>query len=109
MAMDLGSRKCGGIDGIAPAALENLAAPDAIFIGGGLGPSVFDACLSRLRPLGRLVINAVTLESEALLLQLYAKHGGSLVKLQTQRAGGFGAVTGWKPMRTVTQYALVKR
>jgi len=108
-AMALGTPKLDIIDGVAPDALAGLAAPDAIFIGGGLNEAVFDACLARLRPLGRLVVNAVTLETEMLLLALYKRHGGSLAKLQAQRAEIFGNVTGWRPLRAVTQYALVKR
>jgi len=108
-ALALGEPKLELIEGTAPDALAGLPAPDAIFIGGGLSDEVLDACLGYLRPLGRLVVNAVTLQSEALLLERYRKNGGSLVKLQAERAEGFGPVTGWTPMRRVTQYALIKR
>ncbi|MBZ0127799.1 MAG: precorrin-6y C5,15-methyltransferase (decarboxylating) subunit CbiE [Rhodobacteraceae bacterium] len=97
------------IEGEAPAALAGLDAPDAIFIGGGLSLEVFAACWDALRPLGRLVVNAVTLESEALLLALYQKHGGDLVKLSVARAAPVGGLTGWRPSMPVTQWALVKR
>lgn len=108
-ALALGVPKLEIIDGVAPDALVGLAAPDAIFIGGGMSIEVFEACWAALRPLGRLVANAVTLESEALLLGLHAKHGGSLVKLNIARAEPIGGLTGWKPMMPVTQFALVKR
>jgi len=108
-ALALGVPKLELIEGTAPDALAGLPAPDAIFIGGGLSEDVLDACLRHLRPLGRLVVNAVTLKSEALLLERYHKNGGSLVKLQAERAERFGPVTGWAPMRRVTQYALIKR
>jgi precorrin-6B C5,15-methyltransferase / cobalt-precorrin-6B C5,C15-methyltransferase len=108
-ALALGVPKLEIIDGVAPDALVGLAAPDAIFIGGGLSLEVFDACWSALRPLGRLVVNAVTLESEGLLLGLHAKYGGSLVKLNIARAEPIGGLTGWKPLMPVTQLALVKR
>jgi precorrin-6B C5,15-methyltransferase / cobalt-precorrin-6B C5,C15-methyltransferase len=108
-ALALGVPKFDIIDGVAPAALEGLEAPDAIFIGGGLSVDVFGACWSALRPLGRLVANAVTLESEALLLGLQAQHGGALVKLNIARAEPIGGLMGWKPSRPVTQFALVKR
>ncbi|MCB1368472.1 MAG: precorrin-6y C5,15-methyltransferase (decarboxylating) subunit CbiE [Rhodobacteraceae bacterium] len=97
------------IEGEAPSALAGLDAPDAIFIGGGLSPEVFAACWEALRPLGRLVVNAVTLESEALLLALYQKHGGDLVKLSVARAAPVGGLTGWRPSMPVTQWALIKR
>ena len=108
-AAALGTPKLHLIDGTAPEALAGLAPPDAIFIGGGLSAATFEACLQHLRPLGRLVVNAVTLDSESLLLSLYRQNGGSLVKLQAQRAETFGPVTGWRPLRAVTQYALIKR
>ena len=56
------------VEGRAPGALAGLPAPDAVFIGGGLTrDGVVDACWARCRPGGRLVANAVTLESEAVL------------------------------------------
>ena len=97
------------VEGRAPEALDGLEPPDAVFIGGGLSEEVFTACWQALRPLGRLVANAVTLESEATLARLYQAHGGELVKLQVQRAEGLGALTGWTPQRGVTQWSLVKR
>ena len=62
-----------------------------------------------LRPLGRLVVNAVTLESEQILLNLYAKYGGDLVRIQISKADSIGKVTGWRPSMPVTQWSLVKR
>ena len=80
-----------------------------MFIGGGLSEAVFDAAYSALRPLGRLVANAVTLESEAVLIALHRAHGGQLVKLAVQRAEPVGGLTGWRPLMPVTQWSLVKR
>jgi len=97
------------IDGVAPAALQGLETPDAIFIGGGLSRESFAACWAALRPLGRLVANAVTLESEAVLLALYKEYGGDLVKLNVHRAAPVGGLTGWRPLMPVTQWSLVKR
>jgi len=108
-AAALGAPRLEIIDGTAPAALADLAAPDAIFIGGGLDPDVFAACWTALRPLGRLVANAVTLESEAQLMDLHSNHGGDLVKLQIHRAEPVGPRTGWRPLMPVTQWSLVKR
>ncbi len=108
-ALALGAPKLELIEGEVPAALEGLAAPDAIFIGGGLSEEVFDIAWAHLRPLGRLVANAVTLESEALLMALYARHGGELVKLSVDRAEPVGRLTGWRPAMTVTQWSLIKR
>ena len=108
-ALALGAPKLELIDGSVPEALGNLAAPDAIFIGGGLSEETFDIAWENLRPLGRLVANAVTLESEALLMALHKKHGGQLVKISVDRAEPVGRLTGWRPSMTVTQWSLVKR
>lgn len=108
-AMALGVPKLEIREGVAPEALAGLDAPDAIFIGGGLSAETFAACWEALRPLGRLVANAVTLESEALLVELQKEHGGTLVKLNIARAEPVGRLTGWKPLMPVTQWALVKR
>ncbi|MFV2033679.1 MAG: precorrin-6y C5,15-methyltransferase (decarboxylating) subunit CbiE, partial [Halocynthiibacter sp.] len=64
-ALALGTPKLELVEGLVPDALTGLAPPDAIFIGGGLSEAAFDASWAALRPLGRLVANAVTLESEA--------------------------------------------
>lgn len=108
-ALALGVPKLQLIDGKVPAALEGLEQPDAVFIGGGLSPEVFTAAWSALRPLGRFVANAVTLESEAVLLALHKQHGGQLVKLAVHRAEPVGGLTGWRPLMPVTQWSLVKR
>ena len=108
-ALALGAPKLDLIDGTVPQALENLDAPDAVFIGGGLSRATFDAAWTALRPLGRLVANAVTLESEAELIALHREHGGDLVKIQTHRADPIGGMTGWRPSMPVTQWSLIKR
>ncbi len=108
-ALALGAPKLELIDGTVPAALQTLDAPDAVFIGGGLSRETFDAAFAALRPLGRLVANAVTLESEAELIALHKIHGGDLVKIQTHRAEPVGRLTGWRPCMPVTQWSLIKR
>ncbi|MEM8591730.1 MAG: precorrin-6y C5,15-methyltransferase (decarboxylating) subunit CbiE [Pseudomonadota bacterium] len=108
-ALALGAPRLALVDGTAPDALGELPAPDAVFIGGGLSSDVFDAAFEALRPLGRLVANAVTLESEAQLIDLHRAHGGQLVKLNVNRAEPVGGLTGWRPLMPVTQWSLVKR
>ncbi|MEM6322238.1 MAG: precorrin-6y C5,15-methyltransferase (decarboxylating) subunit CbiE [Pseudomonadota bacterium] len=108
-ALALGVPRLALIDGEAPGACEGLEAPDAIFIGGGLSREVFDHAWGMLKPLGRMVANAVTLESEARLFELYAAHGGTLTKLSVHRADPVGPLTGWRPLMPVTQWSLVKR
>lgn len=91
----------------APHALAELATPDAVFVGGGLSrPGVLDACLTALAPGGRLVAHAVTLETEALLTQAYAEHGGELTRIQVEHAAPLGTFTGFRPARAVTQWSL---
>lgn len=108
-ALALGVPKLELVDGMVPDALTGLDAPDAIFIGGGLSRETFEAAWAALRPLGRLVANAVTLESEAELIALHKAHGGDLVKLSVHRAEPVGRLTGWRPLMPVTQWSLVKR
>ena len=108
-ALALGAPGLEIVDGEAPAALAGLAPPDAIFIGGGLDEAVFETAFAALRPLGRLGANAVTLESEAVLLDLQKRHGGALSKIAVHRAEPVGRLTGWKPLMPVTQWSLVKR
>ncbi len=108
-ALALGAPKLELIDGTVPYALVGLDAPDAVFIGGGLSRDTFDTAYAALRPLGRLVANAVTLESEAELIALHRAHGGDLVKIQTHRAEPIGRLTGWRPSMPVMQWSLIKR
>ncbi|MBT2131420.1 precorrin-6y C5,15-methyltransferase (decarboxylating) subunit CbiE [Aliiroseovarius lamellibrachiae] len=108
-ALALGVPRLELVDGTVPAALDALEAPDAVFIGGGLSEETFDAAWAALRPLGRLVANAVTLESEMCLAGLHKKHGGQLIKLSVERAEPLGPHSGWKPHRPVTQWSLIKR
>jgi precorrin-6B C5,15-methyltransferase / cobalt-precorrin-6B C5,C15-methyltransferase len=108
-AYALGTPRLQLLDATAPQGLHNLPDPDAVFIGGGLSEATVDIALKRLKPLGRLVANAVTLESEAVLLQLHARLGGDLIRLSIQRADPVGHLTGWRPLMPVTQWSLVKR
>lgn len=108
-ALALGTPKLELVEGEAPAALEGLPPPDAIFVGGGLSQQVFDAAWTALRPLGRLVANGLTPENEQLLLALQARHGGELARLQVLRREGPQGAETWHPLAPVTQWSLVKR
>ena len=97
------------IRGAVPEAFAGLPTPDVIFVGGGGSDAgVFDAVIAALRPGGRLIANAVTLEMEALLLAKHAALGGDLVRLQVSRAAPVGSMTGWRPAMPVTQWSWVK-
>ena len=108
-ALALGTPTLELVAGTAPEVLQGLAAPDAIFVGGGLTDGVFDAAWAALKPLGRFVSNAVTLESEAILMELHKKYGGELVRLAVTRAEPVGSYRGWRPFMPVTQWSLIKR
>ncbi len=97
------------VRGGAPDAFDGAMAPSAIFIGGGLTqPGLLDACLDNLPPAGRLVANAVTAESEALLAQAYSRLGGQLRRFQHYQGEPLGGFTGWRPQYPVTQWAVTK-
>jgi precorrin-6Y C5,15-methyltransferase (decarboxylating) len=96
-------------DASAPDGLSDLPAPDAIFIGGGLtADGIVDACHDALKDGGRLVANAVTLEGEAVLLDVHERLGGGLTRISVERAGAVGGLTGWRPLMPVTQWHLIK-
>ena len=103
----LGASRLRIVEGRAPAALRDLPRPDAVFVGGGLADAA-DAAWNALRPGGRLVANAVTLESEARLAALHAEHGGELVRLQVSRAEAVGPYRGWRSAMPVTQWAVTR-
>jgi precorrin-6B C5,15-methyltransferase / cobalt-precorrin-6B C5,C15-methyltransferase len=93
------------IEGSAPEALHGLPRPDAIFIGGGgTTAGVLDLALDVLRPAGRLVAHAVTLEMEMLLLERHAAVGGELVRIAIAREAAVGSRKAWRPAMPVTQW-----
>jgi precorrin-6Y C5,15-methyltransferase (decarboxylating) len=108
-AVSLGAPKLQLIDASAPDGLAGLAAPDAVFIGGGISGATIAAAIAALKPHGRLVAHAVTLESEAVLLDAFARHGGELERIATSHAEPVGPFHGWRSAMPVTQWAWVKR
>lgn len=92
-----------------PSSLPDAPPPDAVFIGGGVAHAGLAAmCWVALKPGGRLVANAVTLEGEAELLRLYGVHGGTLTRLSIDRAESVGSKHGWRPAMPVVQWVAVK-
>jgi precorrin-6Y C5,15-methyltransferase (decarboxylating) len=97
------------VQGSAPEALANLPPPHAVFVGGGAGaPGVLDTASAALRAGGRLVVNAVTLETEGLLIARHAALGGELIRIAISRAGAVGGKTGWRAALPVTQWVWTK-
>ena len=108
-AVALGTPNLRIIAGAAPAALQDLPPPDALFIGGGLSTDhLLATCWQALPAGGRLVANAVTVESEHTLLQWHRQWGGELTRVAIQRTAPIGKFLGWKAMAPVTQWAVVK-
>jgi len=97
------------VEGRAPDALAGLPIPDAVFVGGGATtPGVLETCWAALPVGGRLVANAVTVESEAVLAGWYARVGGELVRIGVQKAAPVGGFTGWKPAMPVTIWSVFR-
>ncbi len=98
------------VRGAGPNAFDGAADPSAIFVGGALTqPGVLETCLDRLPVDGRLVANAVTVESEAVLAQWHSSLGGDLRRFQHYSGAPLGKFTGWRPAMPVTQWAVIKR
>ena len=89
------------------AVIDQFPNPDSIFIGGGLEYNLVKICIDRLRPHGRMVINTITLESEAQLVQLQKEFGGELVKLAISRQSDLGKFSSWNQHLPVTQWRFV--
>ena len=97
------------VEGRAPDALDGLPTPDAIFIGGGVtADDVLPRCWEALPAGGRLVANAVTVESEGVLGAARARLGGELTRLSVARAAPVGGFTGWRPAMPVTIWSVAK-
>ncbi len=69
---------------------------------------MLDIAVTALRSGGRLVVNAVTLQTEAVLLARHASQGGELLRIALSRADRVGEKTGWRPAMPVTQWAWTK-
>jgi precorrin-6Y C5,15-methyltransferase (decarboxylating) len=94
--------------GAAPQGLDGWPAPDAVFVGGGASEAVLARAWGALRPGGRLVVNAVTLETEALLLDWRARVGGSMARINLSRAEAVGGRLGWRAAPPVLHWAAAK-
>ena len=89
--------------------MRGQPAPDAVFVGGGVGQdSVLEACWAALRPGGRLVANAVTLEGEQAVVAARQRFGGALTRIGIERLDRIGSLHGFRPAMTVTQWVAVK-
>ncbi len=105
----LGTPRLKIVDGKAPESLPNRPAPDAVFIGGGVGVSgVFETAWQYLKPGGRLVANVVTIEGEMHLFDLQEKHGGDLARIDVSNLTKVGPYRAMKPRMSVLQWRAQK-
>jgi len=108
-AAALGTPTLDVVTGSAPGALEALAKPDAVFVGGGIGtPGLSELCWDALPSGGRFVANTVTLEGEAAVIALQARFGGELTRIAVSHTEPVGRFRTWSALRTVTQLQAVK-
>jgi precorrin-6B C5,15-methyltransferase / cobalt-precorrin-6B C5,C15-methyltransferase len=123
-AVEADAKRCGLIDrnrlrlgvpglqivhGRAPEVLRGLDTPQAVFIGGGLTePDLLERCWDALPPGGRLVANAVTLQSEAILIGWRQRIGGELTRISVAHAAPLGRFDGWRTAMPLTVFAATK-
>lgn len=108
-ALDLGTPGLKIVLGRAPDALAGLPRPDAVFIGGGAHrDGVIETAWRALRSGGRLVANAVVVETEAALTAAWQTFGGSLTRISVERLDAVGTLHGYRPAMTVTQWTAIK-
>jgi precorrin-6Y C5,15-methyltransferase (decarboxylating) len=108
-ALALGVPEVKVVTGRAPAALADLPTPDAVFVGGGARDAlVLDAAWAALRPGGRIVANAVALETTASLIAMHRQLGGTLTRLSVERANSIGGMRAFRPSLPITQWVCVK-
>ncbi|WP_186374219.1 precorrin-6y C5,15-methyltransferase (decarboxylating) subunit CbiE [Roseomonas gilardii] len=97
------------VEGRAPEALAGQPVPDAVFVGGGVShPGLLGAAWEALRPGGRIVANAVTLEGESALAAALGRWGGTLARIGVERLDRLGGMHGFRPAMTVTQWVAEK-
>jgi precorrin-6Y C5,15-methyltransferase (decarboxylating) len=96
------------VEGKAPAALAGLAPPDAVFVGGGASDSLLHSLWNGIPAGTRLVVNAVTLETEALVMAWSGRCGGELLRIELARAEVLGGRRGWRPARPIVQWIITR-
>lgn len=97
------------VSGPAPGTFKDKATPDAIFIGGGVADDeLFDASWQALKPGGRLVANAVTLDGEKSLILRQERLGGELTRLDISTLDTVGKHKVMRARLPVTQWSVQK-
>lgn len=97
------------VAGDAPESFGKRTPPDAIFVGGDVGnEDLFDACWNALKPGGRLVANAVTLDGEHAIYGRHLQLGGELTRIEVSTLDRVGGHRAFKPRMAVTQWVVTK-
>lgn len=96
------------VTGSAPEALDSLPRAAATFVGGGASPATLEACWSLLLPGGRIVVHAVTRETDMLLSQCRIRYGGALARVMVEHLEPLGQFSGWKPARAIVEWSATK-
>ncbi len=96
------------IEGGAPAALAGLPEPQAVFLGGGADEAMLQSVWSVMKPGTRLVANAVTLETEALLSSWSSERGGNLLRIELAEEKPLGGYRSWAPARPIVQWSVTR-
>jgi len=97
------------VTGEAPRAFAELPRPDAIFIGGGASaPGMMDRAYDALKEGGRLVVNAVTLETQAASVDWRARWGGEFTQIAIAHAEPVGRYSGWRAAMPIVQWRFIK-
>ena len=107
-ARALGQDRLQIVEGKAPDVFADLPQPDAVFIGGGLTQDVLDQLWQLLSPGTRLLANAVTLDTEAILIEAQSNHGGDLMKVELSEAAPLGRFRGWKAAYPLVQWGVTR-
>jgi precorrin-6Y C5,15-methyltransferase (decarboxylating) len=92
----------------APEGLERLPEPDAVFIGGGASDDLMSLLWKRLPKGARVVMNAVTMETEALVLDWSGRHGGQLLKIDLSEPAAIGNKRGWRAALPILQWSVTR-
>lgn len=100
------------VPGKAPEALAGLPMPDAVFVGGSKGSmdEIITVALDRLRPGGRLVVNAVTLENAGEAYQALRRHQlvPEVTLLQVSRSEPLAHYLRYEALNPIQIFAVTK-
>lgn len=107
-ALKLGTPKLKLVNANAPEGLTELPDPDAVFVGGGISEETVGIAFKRLKPFGRIVAHAVTLESSQVLEACHKRYGGELLRLSVETLEPVGPWHGYKPSMPVLQWSFHK-